>query len=316
MENQTIPAPKNIPSKFDSRFVFSDTLIRVSRLIGDEKIVENMVMSTPLPYVFTEEPIPLEFDYNLAEGLIKESYSKICWSLTSKNVPSPLMISFHLTENTIEKNVFVIFEIEIVNKKAIPEKYYEKINISFPKICKEMIKNIDKELKEYNKDIYHYESKIFNYPREKLWNVVLNYPLIMNKSGIIRDMNFETPMKEGSEISFITCEDNKFFKLKITKLKCDKEDKKWELDITPQKGPFDHYLQEWIFIKLDENQTLLMNNSKYKEHINPDTFNKIAEQKKLTFKTIEDIVKSENELNTNNIINEFFKKGEKCEKNK
>lgn len=59
-----------------------------------------------------------------------------------------------------------------------------------------------------------------------------------------------------------------------------------------------------------------MNNSKYKEHINPDTFNKIAEQKKLTFKTIEDIVKSENELNTNNIINEFFKKGEKCEKNK
>ena len=316
MENQNIQPPKDIPSRFDSRFVFSDTFIRVSRLINDEKIVENMIMSTPLPYVFTEEPIPLEFDYNLAEGLIKESYCKMCWTLTNKNVPSPLMIYFHLTENTIEKNVFVIFEIEIVNKKAIPEKYYEKINISFPKICKEMIQNIDKELKEYNKDIYHYESKIFNYPREKLWNVVLNYPLIMNKSGIIRDMNFETPMKEGSEISFITCEDNKFFKLKITKMKCDKEDKKWELNITPLKGPFDHYLQEWIFIELDENQTLLMNNSKYKEHINPDLFNKIAEQKKLTFKTIENILKSGIELITNNIINEFLKNVDLCGKNK
>ena len=131
MENQTIQPPKEIPSIFDSRFVFSDTLIRVSRLISEEKIVKNMIMSTPLPYIFTEEPIPLEFDCNLTEGLIKESYSKISWLLTNNNVPSPILISFHLTENTIEKNVFVIFEIELVNRKSIPERYYQKINNTF-----------------------------------------------------------------------------------------------------------------------------------------------------------------------------------------
>ena len=50
----------DIPLKFDSRYVFSDTLIRISRVITEEKLIENMIMSTQLPYVFTEEPIPLE----------------------------------------------------------------------------------------------------------------------------------------------------------------------------------------------------------------------------------------------------------------
>jgi hypothetical protein len=296
MENQTIPAPKNIPSKFDSRFVFSDTLIRVSRLIGDEKIVENMVMSTPLPYVFTEEPIPLEFDYNLAEGLIKESYSKICWSLTSKNVPSPLMISFHLTENTIEKNVFVIFEIEIVNREAIPEQYYEKINTSFPKICKEMIKNIDKELKEDNKDIYHYESKIFNYPRKKIWNLINKFHLIMSELGEIKNCNIHKSINEESTLTFNMCEDNQFCKMKINKVKCDNNSEKWNISIMPLKGPFEHYLQQFIFIRIDENKTLLLNNTKYRESISPETFKKITKEKKCAFKIIEDLLNEENDI--------------------
>ena len=314
MENQTIQQPKEIPSVFDSRFVFSDTLIRVSRLIGEEKIVKNMIMSTPLPYVFTEEPIPLDFDCNLTEGLIKESYSKISWLLTNNNVPSPILISFHLTENTIEKNVFVIFEIELINRESIPEQYYQKINNSFPKICIEMINNMDKELKEDIKDIYHYESKLINNSRDKIWNIIVNYPLIMSKAGFINNLNFEAPIKEGSLISFNMCEENKFFKVKITKMKCDNDDKKWEFDITPIKGPFNHYLQEWILIKLEEDQTLVMNISKYKEHINPEDFIKITEQKKFTFKTIEDFLKTDNEANKNNIINEFFKKKDICDK--
>ena len=152
----------DIPLKFDSRYVFSDTLIRISRVITEEKLIENMIMSTQLPYVFTEEPIPLEFEYNMTEALVKDAYSKIVWLLTNKSIPSPIQISFHLTENTIEKTVFVIFEIELVNRKLIPEKYCDKINKSFPKICVEIVKNIDKELEEYKNNIYHYESKILN----------------------------------------------------------------------------------------------------------------------------------------------------------
>ena len=312
MEKNTIKCSSNIPCKFDSRFVFSDTLIRTSRLISNEKTVENMIMATQLPYVFTEEPIPLEFDFNLSEGLIKESYSKFSWLLENKDIPSPILISFQLTENTIEKTVFVIFEIEFVKRNLIPEKYCEKINKAFPKICREMIENMDKELKEDYKDIYHYDSKLLNFPRKKIWNIIVNYPLIMEKAGVIKNLSFESPMKEGSEISFNMKEDNKFFKLKITKFKCEENDKKWELCVTPLKGPFDHFIQEWTLIELDANQTFLMNNSKYKEHIKPDIFKKITEQKKFTFQKIEELLKTDDEKSIGNIFNEFFKNVENC----
>ena len=123
----------DIPLKFVRTYVFSDTLIRTSRLITDERAIENMIMSTQLPYVFTEEPIPLEFEYNLSEALVKDSYSEASWLLTNKIIPSPIQISFHITENTIEKTIFTIFEIEIVNRKLIPEQYYDKINTIFYK---------------------------------------------------------------------------------------------------------------------------------------------------------------------------------------
>ena len=312
MEKNTIKCSSNIPCKFDSRFVFSDTLIRTSRLISNEKTVENMIMATQLPYVFTEEPIPLEFDFNLSEGLIKESYSKFSWLLENKDIPSPILISFQLTENTIEKTVFVIFEIEFVKRNLIPEKYCKKINKAFPKICREMIENMDKELKEDYKDIYHYDSKLLNFSRKKIWNIIVNYPLIMEKAGVIKNLSFESPMKEGSEISFNMKEDNKFFKLKITKFNCEENDKKWELCVTPLKGPFDHFIQEWTLIELDENQTFLMNNSKYKEHIKPDIFKKITEQKKFTFQKIEELLKTDDEKSIGNIFNEFFKNVENC----
>ena len=125
-------------------------------------------------------------------------------------------------------------------------------------------------------------------------------------------MSFETPMKEGSEISFNMKEDNKFFKLKITKFNCEENDKKWELCVTPLKGPFDHFIQEWTLIELDENQTFLMNNSKYKEHIKPDIFKKITEQKKFTFQKIEELLKTDDEKSIGNIFNEFFKNVENC----
>jgi hypothetical protein len=307
----------DIPLKFDSRYVFSDTLIRISRVITEEKLIENMIMSTQLPYVFTEEPIPLEFEYNMTEALVKDSYSKITWLLTNKIIPSPIQISFHLTENTIEKTVFAIFEIELVKRKLIPEKYCDKINKSFPKICVEIIKNLDKELEENNKNIYHYESKIFNYPREKIWNIITNFHIKMFEAGAIKNLSDFSPLKEGSEIKFNMCEENKFFNLQITKIKCDENNDKWILGTKPISGPFEHFLQEWILIKLGENQVLLANNSKYNEHISPEMFKKISEQKKLTFNLIEEILKSDDDKNKNKLINQFFKEEQKrCKDNK
>ena len=299
--------PNDIPLKFDCRYVFPDTITRASQLVGEEKEIERLIMSTQLPYVFTDEPIPLEFDYELTYGFLKDLYTKIIWQISHKNIPSPILITFQLTENTVEKTVLVIFEIEFLKRELIPEQYYEKINNSFPKICCEMIQSMEKELEEYNKYIYHYESKIFNYPIEKIWNVIMTFHLKMFEEGVIKNLTLKTPIKEECEFSFNMCGDNNFCKMKVNKIKCEKNSNKWVVSTTPLNGPFAHYIQEWIFIKLGEKQTFITNNSNYKEQISPDNFNKITEQKRFTFKLIEDILKFNNFNNQKKIIDNYIK---------
>ena len=173
MENENLEARSvNIPSKFEGRFVFEDSFIRVSKTVGEEKTISKIIMATKLPYLFTDKKKPLYFEYNLSECIMKESnlYFDVTWVVNNKELPSPILLAFHITENTVEKNVLTIFEIQLVKKELIPERYFEKINKLFPIICLEICQNINKELEHDNKDIYHYESKIFNYSRNKLWN--------------------------------------------------------------------------------------------------------------------------------------------------
>ena len=305
-----------IPLKFYCRYVFPDTILRVTQLLIEEKEIERLIMSTQLPYVFTDKPIPLEFQYELTHNLVKESYTEISWEIYHKHIPSSILLTFQLTENTVEKTVFVIIEIEFIKRELIPKEYYEKINNSFPKICAEMLQNIDKELADNIKNIYHYESKILNYPMEKIWNVLTNIHIRMSDLGAIKNLTFKSPLKEETEFSFYVDEDNKFCKMKVIKIKCDKNSNKWTICTMPLEGPFDHYLQEWIFIKLNENQTFLGNGSKYKEHIKPDDFKKITETKKDIFKIIEDALKYGDAKNQKNNINQKDKTEEKTPEKK
>ncbi len=305
MENCMKNQPNKIPFKYDSRFVFSDTPTRISRMVTDEKSVENLVMSTQLPYVFTHEPIPLIFNFSLSEAMVQESYSKISWQITHKNIQTPILLSFNLTENTIEKTVLVIFEIEIIKRELIPEEYADRIKSTFPQICVEMIKSMEKELEEDKKDIYHYESKILYYSREQIWDVVTNFHNFLSKQGIIKNCSVSTPVIElGSEISFTMCEKNKLCKLKVNKYKNKKNNNKWTLGTMPICGPFAHSENYWTIIKLDENETLVCNTSKYSEHIEPDLIKKLTEEKIKTFLTIEELLKNKyGENNKNNMTN-------------
>ena len=296
MENKDKKPINKIPFKFDSRYVFSDTATRIIRLFGDEKSVENLIMSTQLPYVFTNEPIPLIFNISLSEEMIQESYSKISWLIMHKNVPSPILISFNLTENTIEKNVLVIFELEITKRELIPEEYYNKIKKTFPEICIEIIKNMEKELEEDSKDIYHYESKILPYSREKIWEIITSFHCLMSQQGLITNCSMQTPIvKEGSEISFFVPAKNKFCRLKVNKFKNDEKNKKWVLGSLPLCGPFAHSENYWTLVKLGENETLITNTSKYIEHIDSEIIKKLSEEKINTFQTIENFLKEKYE---------------------
>ena len=293
MENSSKSKKHKIPFKYDSRYVFSDTLPRIFRLVGEDKGVENLIMSTKLPYVFTKEPVPIIFNFSLVEGMIKDSYSKISWLLSNRNIPSTILVSFNLTENTIEKTVLVIFEMELINRELIPEEYHNKIKATFPDICVEMIKNLEKELEEDNKDIYHYESKIFHYSREKIWKIITNFHVLMSQEGMITNCSMLTPItKEGIELSFTVPSKNISCRLKVNKYKKDEKNAKWVLGHLPLFGPFEHTENYWTLVKLGDNETLVSNTSKYIEHIDPDITKKLTQEKNSTFKTIENFLKN------------------------
>ena len=312
-EKQKEKNTNKIPCKFDSRYVISDTSTRISRMINDENKVENLIMSTQLPYIFTNEPIPLNFNLSLSEAMVKESYSKISWLLTHPNVSSPILISFNLTENTLEKTVLLIFEIEITKRELIPEIYVKKIINIFPEICVEMIKNIDKELEEDKKDIYHYESKILKYPREKIWDTIINFHFLLCKKGVIKNCSTESPITEvGSEISFYyNCNNKKILcRLKVNRLKKEKNCNKWEIGYSPLEGPFEHTENFWTLIRLSDNETLVGNTSKYSDHIDPEMIKKLTEEKVNSFLAIEKIIENKNnkkEINIETINNKTEK---------
>ena len=293
MENCSQNKKHQIPFKYDSRYVFTDTVQRIFRLVGEDKGVENLIMATKLPYVFTKEPVPLIFNFSLVEGMIKDSYSKITWLLSNGNIPSAILVSFNLTENTIEKTVLVIFELEIVNRELIPEEYHNKIKTTFPDICVEMIKNLEKQLEEDNKDIYHYESKIFHYPREKIWEIITNFHILMTKEGIITNCSMMTPItKQGIEFSFNVPSKNIFCRLRVNKYKKDEKNDKWVMGNLPLFGPFAHSENYWTLVRLGDNETLVSNTSKYIEHIDPDTSKKLSEEKIRIFETLENFLKN------------------------
>ena len=68
---------------------------------------------------------------------------------------------------------------------------------------------------------------------------------------------------------------------------------------------FAHSENYWTLIKLNDNETLVSNTTKYSEHIEPDQIKKLSEEKIKTFISIEDILKTkygDNNKNTNENI--------------
>ena len=52
----------NIPYKYDGRYIINDTLSRMCQMLNSEEFIEKIINSTQLPYLFTNNPIPLEFN--------------------------------------------------------------------------------------------------------------------------------------------------------------------------------------------------------------------------------------------------------------
>jgi len=284
--------------RYDCRRIIKDTLSRISQLLNETNNIEKIIMDTKLPYLFSKDDFPLTFKYTLTESLFKETYIKFSWTLNNELIPSSILISFNLTENTLDKTVLLIFELEIIRPELISKNYYTKLNNELPKICNEVIEKIIKELEENKKDIYHYESKIMNYPREKIWDILANIHCYMKNQGTIKQCSKEVPIeKKGEEFSFFmgdkcNCE-KKLCKLNVNKFKKDPHCNKWVMGYLPVQGPFEHSENYWTLIKLGDNQTMVGNTTIYSDHVTPEDLKDLTNCKNDMFATIENILKNE-----------------------
>ena len=281
-----------IPYKFDSRYVFEDSITRIFRVLTECKTIEQLIINTKLPYIFSDNNEQINFEYILLETSSVDTYKEIAWLLTCKQIQTPIKIFFNLTENTVDKTVLVVFEISIVKRELIPDIYKPKIIANFEDISVDVLNNLIIKLKNDNKDIYHYESKIFNYSREKIKDIIFNLNEIMLKRGYMKSIKREGKLNsEGELITVELTNSIRAIKLKVTKVKLKEKKVKWVISYMPLEINFKDYQIDWNIIKVKPDITLLAIINKYSEQIDPNIMKDLTKRKKDIFQIIEEELK-------------------------
>ena len=282
-----------IPYKFSSKFIFSDTLPRIIRVIEDEKKFDDIIMSTDLPYVFSDNDTPMKFTYHLNQASFYNSYAEASLLIINEKIQTPINIVFNFSENTLENTVLAVVEIGFVKRELIPLKYTNKIINLFPKISANIISSIDKILQDDKKDIYHYQSKIFNYSIEKIFNILLCIPKILLEKGIFSSCNIDNgeEIKEGVTLTLVSAEDQKEVKIKVNKIKNDESEKKWMMEFLPLDGEVKEEKVQFKLIKIEKDKTLVCQINKFLEHIESDINDQLTLKKTQAFNFIQEELK-------------------------
>jgi len=281
-----------IPYKFDSRYVFEDSITRIFRVLTECKTIEQLIINTKLPYIFSDNNEQINFEYILLETSSVDTYKEIAWLLTCKQIQTPIKIFFNLTENTVDKTVLVVFEISIVKRELVPDIYKPKIIANFEDISVDVLNNLIIKLKNDNKDIYHYESKIFNYSREKIKDIIFNLNEIMLKRGYMKSIKREGKLNsEGELITVELTNSIRAIKLKVTKVKLKEKKVKWVISYMPLEINFKDYQIDWNIIKIKPDITLLAIINIYSEQIDPSIMKDLTKRKKDLFQILEEELK-------------------------
>ena len=281
-----------IPYKFESRYAFKESLVRIIRLINEERSIEDLVMRTKLPFIFSKDNSPIQYEYNLKEISSYNTHSEVTWLLTNKNIFTPIKLYFILTENMLDKTVLVVFELRIEKRELVPDEYKNKIITLCEGIANDILKNMIIKLKKNGKEVYHYQSKVLNYSRDKVLKAVINLYEIMIEKGIISKFSATGELnKEGTILNFFIINSQKEVKLKINEIKTNENDMKWIINYVLLNASIYDSLFEIVLVKLNDNQTLVINNNKYFEQIGSNIFKNFTERKIHIFELIEEIIK-------------------------
>ena len=100
---------KHTPMKFEASFVFLDTINRIDNILTDIQKINLINTKTQIPYIFTNRPIPIEFNFTLTNLLSLEHHKKVTWELTTQFMPIIIEYNFSITWNTLDNSTFLVF---------------------------------------------------------------------------------------------------------------------------------------------------------------------------------------------------------------
>ena len=119
--------------------IVEDSITRMFRLITEYKLIEQIIINTKLPYIFSETNTPINFEYIMTEASSFDSFKEVTWLLKCQQMSTPIKLTFNLTENTVENTVLVVFELSIIKRELVPEIYKLKIIYTFEEIAVEVL---------------------------------------------------------------------------------------------------------------------------------------------------------------------------------
>ena len=280
----------SFPKKYEASYVFiSDDINRIYSLLTETENIEKLNQKTQLPYLFTDKPYPIKFDYSIGEITTGKYLISFSWNINSHEIPTPFIYFFKLTSNTLDNSILLNFEVIIVNPEKIPQEKFKKVINGCKKICVEMINNIEVFLQENNENIFVFESDIINAPREKVWDCLINLGEIFKKHHIIKEYCCEGEKEKVGSIVKIKKEKKEKIdevSFKIVKIEKNINKEKWILVFCPLE--LKYYVQEMEFVlyKLEDNNTFIYINHTFKELLPQETMKDLQIKKKYLFNLI------------------------------
>ena len=283
----------SFPKKYEASYVFiSDNIYRIYSLLTTVSNIEKLNQKTQLPYLFTDKPYPIKFDYSIGEITTGKYSISFSWNINSKEIPTPFIYFFKLVSNTLDNSILFNFEVIIVNPENIPQEKIKKVMNGCKKICIEMINNIEVFLQENNENIFIFESDIIKAPREKVWNCIINLGELFKKNKIIKEFSRDGDLdKIGTIITMSVIKGEKIEKgcAKIIKIEKNPNKEKWILVLSPLEGKYQVQEMEFVLYKLEDNNTFIYIIHKFKEMLPHDIIKELEVKKKFLF----DLIKNE-----------------------
>ena len=280
----------SFPTKYEATYVYMDTISRICLALSDITNIQSLNNKTQLPYLFTDKPTPVSFEYEVKEFTSLEYSKTISWLLSSKEVPTQIIYSFNLTPNTLDNSTLLVFEIQIMQQDQIHPDTKQRIFTGCKNACREMISNIEILLQSNNENIYNYGSIIIEAPIEVVWNYIVKskYLKLMFKGKIKIQGN---PEEVGSVVIHKFQGDNEtVVKMKVSYVSKDESKKKWKYRMIPFDGPFQNQELHYVFINLEKNKTFLGVHHQFQEQVDIKVMNEVSQKKKKYLSEIKELI--------------------------